>query len=186
MRHRILGALGAAGPADHIFNLRNLAQDVLDPVVQPIDFVERGFRRKDGLQQEGTLVQLRHEVAADSQSRQHDRDGNEQRRTSDHDGVTQAPVQDRCVPLLHLTEHGHVLVGSIARGLHRHGGDDGHERQREDERRRHRRDDRRGQGLVHAPLDAGHAKQRQEDHDDNHRRKADRPRNLGRRMERRS
>ena len=43
VRHRVLGPLGAAGAAHHVLDLGNLAQDVLDPVIQPVDLVERGL-----------------------------------------------------------------------------------------------------------------------------------------------
>ena len=44
VRHRIFGALGPAGAAHDVLDLRHLAQDVLDAVVQAIDLVERRLR----------------------------------------------------------------------------------------------------------------------------------------------
>jgi hypothetical protein len=38
--HRIFGALGASGPANHIGDLRERTQDVLHAVVQAVDLVE--------------------------------------------------------------------------------------------------------------------------------------------------
>ena len=70
MRHRVLGALGAARAPDDVFDLVESTQDVLDPVVDPIDLVERRVRRHDRLQQERAFVELRHEVGPDAQRQQ--------------------------------------------------------------------------------------------------------------------
>ena len=58
VRHRVLGALGAAGAPHHVLDLGELAQHVLDAVVEPVDLLERRLRRQDRLQQERALVEL--------------------------------------------------------------------------------------------------------------------------------
>ena len=68
MRHRVLGALGAAGAAHDVLDLGKLAQHVLDAVVQAVDLVERGLGGQDRLEQERALVERGHEVAADREA----------------------------------------------------------------------------------------------------------------------
>ena len=46
MRHRVLGALGSPGPADDVLDFRHFSQHVLDPMVEPIDLVERRLGRQ--------------------------------------------------------------------------------------------------------------------------------------------
>ena len=55
VRHRILGALGPAGPPDDVVDLRHLSEHVLDAMVQAIDLLERRLGRQDRLQQERAL-----------------------------------------------------------------------------------------------------------------------------------
>jgi hypothetical protein len=45
VRHRVFGALGATCPANDVFDLRDLSQDVLYAVIQSVDFVQSRFRR---------------------------------------------------------------------------------------------------------------------------------------------
>ena len=73
VRHRVLGALGAARAPHDVLDLRHLAQDVLHAVVQAVHLLERGLGRQHRLQQERPLVELRHEVAADPQRQRHRR-----------------------------------------------------------------------------------------------------------------
>ena len=47
VRHRVFGALGAAGAPHDVLDLREPAQDVLDAVVEAVDLVERGLGRQD-------------------------------------------------------------------------------------------------------------------------------------------
>ena len=61
VRHRVLGALGAAGAAHHVFDLGERAQHVLDAVVQAVHLLERGLAGQHGLQQQRALVELGHE-----------------------------------------------------------------------------------------------------------------------------
>ena len=69
VRHRIFRALRATCSSHHVLNLQNLAQDVFDPMIQAIDFLECGLGGKHGLQKERPLIQLRHEVTADAKPR---------------------------------------------------------------------------------------------------------------------
>ncbi len=64
VRHRVLGALGAAGAAHHVLDLREAAQHVLHAVIEPVDLVQGGLGRQHGLQQQRPLVQPGHEVAS--------------------------------------------------------------------------------------------------------------------------
>ena len=83
VRHGILGALGTAGASDHVFDIGELAQDVLDAMVDAVDLVQGRLGGKDRLQEEGSLVEGRHEVAAD-EHRQHEH-GHRQRQRTHHD-----------------------------------------------------------------------------------------------------
>jgi hypothetical protein len=67
MWHRILGPFRPTRSSHDIFDFRDLLQHVLDPMIETVDFVARRLRRKDGLQQKGSFVQLGHEVAANAQ-----------------------------------------------------------------------------------------------------------------------
>jgi hypothetical protein len=93
VRHRIFGPLRPACPAHNVLDLRYLAQDILDPVIQSIDFVERRFCGKNGLQKEGAFVQLRHEITADAEADSNDRDGNQDRRGSHERRMSKASIE---------------------------------------------------------------------------------------------
>ena len=67
MRHRVLGALGAAGAPHHVLDLRERAQHVLDAVVQPVDLSSEASAAARSAQ-ERALVELGHEVAAEPQA----------------------------------------------------------------------------------------------------------------------
>jgi hypothetical protein len=56
MWHRILGPFRAARSSHDVFDLRDLSQHVLDPMIETVDFVERRLRWKDCLQQKGSFV----------------------------------------------------------------------------------------------------------------------------------
>ena len=68
VRHRIFGSLGPPGSSHDVLDFGHAPQDVLDPVIQAIDFVERGLGWQHRLQQERAFVELRHEVAADPEA----------------------------------------------------------------------------------------------------------------------
>ena len=59
VRHGVLGALGAAGAAHDVDHLGNLAQHVLDAVVQAVDLVQRGLGGERRLDQQRALVHRR-------------------------------------------------------------------------------------------------------------------------------
>ena len=115
VRHRILRPFRTTRSAHDVLDLGHLPQDVLDAVIEPIDFVQRRFGRQHRLQQKRALVQLRHEVAADAQPEHDARDRDQQRDDGHDDGMPEAPIQRRRVPLLDLAEERDVLVGSRAR-----------------------------------------------------------------------
>jgi hypothetical protein len=48
VRHRIFRTLGPAGPSDDVLDFRDLAQDVLDAVIQAIDLCSRSARCSSG------------------------------------------------------------------------------------------------------------------------------------------
>ena len=77
VRHRILCAFRTTRAAHDVLDFGYLSQHVLDAVVQPIDFVQCGFRWQDGLQEERAFVQLRHEVATNAQAQGSTRDRHE-------------------------------------------------------------------------------------------------------------
>ena len=95
VRHRILGALGAAGAPHDVLDLGERAQHVLDAVVQPVDLVERRLGRQERLHQERALVELRHEVRAEPrgepQRGHRDRERDNRRRA----GVAQRAIEQR-------------------------------------------------------------------------------------------
>ena len=116
VRHRIFRALRPTCSSHHVLDLGNLAQDVLDPMIQAIDFLECGLGGKHGLQKERPLIQLRHEVAADAKSEGDGRHGDEKRHQSHEPGVPKTAVEQRRIPLLDLAEQEHVFVRSGREG----------------------------------------------------------------------
>ncbi|MND08398.1 hypothetical protein D3C83_309760 [compost metagenome] len=66
MWHRIFRALRSAGPTDHVLDFRHLSEDIFDAVIETVYFFEGSLWRQNRLEQERTLVQLGHKVAADS------------------------------------------------------------------------------------------------------------------------
>lgn len=135
-------------------------------MIQAIDFLECRLRWKHGLQQEGPLIQLRHEVTADAKSEGDGRHGDKKCHQCHEPWVPKTAVDQRAIPLLDLTEQEHVFISSRARGTQDDSRSDRDERQRQHEGRDHRRDDGRRERLIHSPLDTRHAKERQEHDDD--------------------
>ena len=163
----------------------HLPQDVLDAMIQPVDFVERRFRRQHRLQQKRSFVQLRHEVAADAQAQARCSGPRSSSVTSRHDdGMAQATIQRRRIPPLDLRRSATSSSAPVRDGFRTSGRGNRHQRQRQDKRRGHGRNDRSRQRLIHAAFDAGHAEQRQEHDDDDQRRERDRPRDFDRGRER--
>ena len=88
-------------------HLRDRAEQILDAMIQAIDFIERCFRREDRLDEECAFVELRHEVAADHESEgergnwvEHGRDDGDFGRGSGnlaapHRGATRGPRRAR-------------------------------------------------------------------------------------------
>ena len=104
VRHRILGPFRPTRSSHDVFDLRHLPQHVLDPMIEPVDFVERRFGRKHRLQQKRAFVQLGHEVAADAQPEHDRRDRDEQCDGRHDDGMAKGTIQRRRVPPLDLRE----------------------------------------------------------------------------------
>ena len=68
MRHRIFAAFGSTGTSHDVFNFGKSSQEASSTRwFTPIDFVQRGFGRKNRLNQEGSFVELRHEVRTDEE-----------------------------------------------------------------------------------------------------------------------
>ena len=178
VRHRIFGSLGPPGSPHDVLDFGHAPQDVLDPMIQAVDFVERGLRRQHGLQQECAFVELRHEIAANPKSECDARCRDQNRDQRDSLGMAKTAIEHRRVPLLDLAQEGDVLVRSGPRGAQDEGGRDRDERQRQDECRSHGGDDGCREGLIHAALDARHAEERQEHDDDDERREGNRPRHF--------
>jgi hypothetical protein len=83
-------ALGASSAPDHVFDLGEAAQDVLDSVVLAIDLVERGLRWHQGLDQHRALVEIGHEVRPDAQAEGHGRHRDGQRKQTGQTRAAQA------------------------------------------------------------------------------------------------
>jgi hypothetical protein len=107
--HRILGALRAPGTPHHVFDLGELPQDVLHSMIEPVDLLERRFRREVRLQQERALVERGHEVAPDHEP-ECER-GHEQCERPDANarGVAHAGIEHRRVDLLGAAHQPDVL-----------------------------------------------------------------------------
>ena len=184
MGHRILRSLGSSRSAHHIVDIAELAEHVLHAVVDSIDFVEGGVRRHHCLQQERSLVELRHEVRADEEGQGNswygDRDGGHLHQS----GMAHRSIESWRIQPFEPPDQPDILFSAWGRGAKKDGGGDRNQRQRKNQRGGERGDDGRRERPIHAPLDAGHRKQRYEDGHDNERREQNRAAHLLRGVQR--
>src|SRR6185312_14553184 len=93
VRHRILGALGAARAAHDLLHLGEPAQDVLHLVVAAVHLVQRGLRRQERLEQQRSLVEPGHEVRADPQGEQQGGESDREGQQTDHPRMPHAEIE---------------------------------------------------------------------------------------------
>ena len=154
MRHRIFGRLRSPRPPDHVVHFGDLAQQILDAMVEAVDLLERRLRRQNGLQQQRAFVELRHEVRADPGRHEQRRKRNGGGQPEDEQTMAQTEVEDRRVGGLHVPNQPDVLMGAWLRSAEDKSTDHGNQTQGENQRRRDRRHHRGRERLIHSAFDS--------------------------------
>src|ERR1700730_6085456 len=123
MRHWIFRAFRASAPSNNIFHLGELSQSLLDAVVNLVDLSERRLWGQEGLNQECSFVQLRHEVRSDMESENDGGSHNQKRNQQNELPVSQARVKKWGVVALQSPDNPHVFGFPFGTGAKEQAGD---------------------------------------------------------------